>query len=122
MWDKIPTFPQRMGHPFFDWSSDGSCNSQVLSQLQSAKLAQLLPGTIYSSQITVQNVQFKVYSSLVVSLYQLVPITHGADLSWITASYQLLLGENTLQLELGGRGGRGGILQLLLILTTGGSP
>ena len=45
-------------------------------------------------------------------------VTHGTKLSWITASRQLLLGENTLHTERG-RGGRGDILQLLLILTTG---
>ena len=60
------------------------------------------------------------------SLFQLVHISHRAELSWITASHQLLLGGNTLPTECGGGRGREGggwggadILQLLLILTPG---
>ena len=61
MWDKNTTVPKRAGHPHFDLPSDGSCQSQALSQL-SAKLAQLLAGTIYSLQLTTYSIQCTVYS------------------------------------------------------------
>ena len=123
MWDKNTTVPKRAAHSHFDWTSDGSCRSQALSQL-SVKLAQLLAGTIYSWQLTTYFIQCTVHSCWVVSLFQLVHISHRAELSWITDSHQLLLVGNTLPAECGGgRGGREGgwadILQLLLILTPG---
>ena len=61
MCDKNTTVPKRAAHPHFDWPSDGSCQSQALSQL-SAKLAQLLAGTIYGLQLPTYGIQCTVHS------------------------------------------------------------
>ena len=55
MCDENTTVPKRAGHPHFDWSSDWSCHSQQLSQLNT-KLAELLAGIIYSVQFTAYSI------------------------------------------------------------------
>ena len=84
----------------FDWPSDGSCHSPGTFQL-SIKLGEPLAGTMYSlqfpayiAQCTVDSVQCTV-PVFVLSVSTRPSVTRGTELSRITASRQLLLGEHT---------------------------
>ena len=59
-----------------------------------------------SVQLTVYNEHIPVYSPPVMSLFQLVPAAHEAELLRINSSHDLLLVEYTQHCEGGGGGGR----------------